>query len=234
MTTTFQKIEPVSKKTRVIVLLRDAISSGVIKAGDQIVEAKLAQQFGVGQGLIREALIELEHQGFVQRTPFSGTSVPTLTLEDAQQIFELRIELEPLAFSMAAQKVKESDVAELKDVIRKTRLAHESEDLDSFFENHLNFRKIVWKLSGNRYLQQALERVVVPLYALYFIRRPYNRDGILQTVVDCIEHQDKLMDAFQNRDSDRARIVARDFLTRMREYLGTRLVPEPNQESSHE
>src|SRR5262247_226029 len=107
MSTTFQRIEPVSKKTRVVVLLREAIVSGAIKGGEQIVEAKLAQQFGVGQGLIREALIELEHQGFVQRTPFSGTTVPTLTLEDAQQIFELRIELEPLAFSLAASRINE-------------------------------------------------------------------------------------------------------------------------------
>src|SRR5438045_7958240 len=104
MTTTFQKIEPVSKKARIVTLLREAIISGAIQSGEQIVEGKVAQQFGVGQGLIREALIELEHQGFVQRTPFSGTQVPKLSLEDAQQIFDIRIELEPLAFSLAGQK----------------------------------------------------------------------------------------------------------------------------------
>src|SRR5262247_3701609 len=107
MTTTFQKIEPVSKKVRLVSLLREAIVSGALRSGEQVVEGKLAQQFGVGQGLIREALIELEHHGFVQRTPFSGTTVPTLTLEDAQQIFELRIELEPLAFSLAASRINE-------------------------------------------------------------------------------------------------------------------------------
>src|SRR5215472_18888196 len=101
MSPTFQKIEPVSKKARVLVSLREAIVSGAIQGGDQIVEAKIAQEFGVGQGLIREALIELEHQGFVQRTPFSGTQVSKLSMEDAQQIFELRIELEPLAFFLA-------------------------------------------------------------------------------------------------------------------------------------
>ena len=93
MTAIFQKIEPVSKKTRLVTTLREAIISGAIQAGEQIVEGKIAQQFGVGQGLIREALIELEHQGFVQRTPFSGTQVTRLTLEDAQQIFDLIREL---------------------------------------------------------------------------------------------------------------------------------------------
>src|SRR5205814_9330622 len=99
--TLFQKIEPVSKKTRVVTLMKEAILAGAIQSGEPIVEGKIAQQFGVGQGLIREVLIELEHQGFVQRTPFSGTQVVKLSSEDAQQIFEIRIALEPLAVLLA-------------------------------------------------------------------------------------------------------------------------------------
>jgi DNA-binding GntR family transcriptional regulator len=226
MTPTFERIEPVSKKTRVVSLLREAILSGTVKGGDQIVEAKLAQQFGVGQGLVREALIELEHHGFVQRTPFSGTTVTTLTLEDAQQIFEVRIELEPLAFSLAATRASKRDIASLSELVEKTKLEAKAEDLEGFFESHLNFRKKVWELSGNRYVQQALERVVIPLYALYLIRNSYNRQGILQTIVECIEHQDRILDAFSRKDAEAARQVVREFLTRMKEYLGTRLVPE--------
>jgi len=223
---TFERIEPVSKKTRVVSLLRQAILSGTIKGGEQIVEAKLAQEFGVGQGLIREALIELEHHGFVQRTPFTGTIVPMLTLEDAQQIFEVRIELEPLAFFLAARRASERDVAALTRIIDKTKIDAKAEDLEEFFESHLSFRKKVWELSGNRYLQQALERVVIPLYALYLIRRTYNREGIVQTLDECIEHQDRILDAFRRKDAEAGRLVARDFLVCMREYLGTRLVPE--------
>jgi DNA-binding GntR family transcriptional regulator len=223
---TFERIEPVSKKTRVVVLLREAILSGRLKGGEQIVEAKLAQEFGVGQGLVREALIELEHHGFVQRTPFTGTTVPKLSLEDAQQIFEVRIELEPLAFSLATKRATEHDVAILNELNEKTKLEAKAEDLEGFFESHLSFRKKVWELSGNRYVQQALERVVIPLYALYLIRRPYNREGIVQTVFECIEHQDKILEAFRSNDAEAARKVSRNFLERMKDYLGTRLVPE--------
>jgi len=226
MSTTFQKIEPVSKKTRVVTLLREAIVSGAIKGGEQIVEAKIAQQFGVGQGLIREALIDLEHQGFVQRTPFSGTHVQTLTLDDAQQIFDLRIELEPLAVYLAGTKATDRNLAELKALVEKTKVAAKARDLDDFFDSHLNFRKEIWRLSGNRYVQQTLERAVIPLYALYLIRRSYNLEGILQTVDDCIAHQDRILEAFQRKDIQEARRVSRDFLIQMKEYLGTRLVPE--------
>src|SRR5205809_7363067 len=114
--TTFQKVEPISKKARVAASLREAIISGAIQSGEQIVEGKIAQQFGVGQGLIREALIELEHQGFVQRTPFSGTQVPKVSLEDAQQIFDLRIELEPLAFALTGQKASPEQLTEVGEL----------------------------------------------------------------------------------------------------------------------
>jgi len=226
MSSTFERIEPVSKKTRVVSVLKGAILSGAVKGGEQIVEAKLAQEFGVGQGLIREALIELEHCGFVQRTPFTGTTVTSLKLEDAQQIFEMRIELEPLAFSLAAKKANAQDIAILNELHRKTKLEAQSENLEGFFEVHLNFRKKVWEMSGNSYLQQALERVVIPLYALYLIRRSYNREGIIQTVFECIDHQDKILEAFGRKDEEAARQVARNFLMKMKEYLGTRLVPE--------
>ena len=226
MSKTFERIEPVSKKTRVVTMLRQAILSGTIGGGEQIVEAKLAQEFGVGQGLIREALIELEHHGFVQRTPFTGTTVPTLTIEDAQQIFEVRIELEPLAFSLAAKRATERDIATLTEIVEKTKREAKAENLEGFFESHLEFRKKAWEISGNRYVQQALERVVISLYALYLIRRSYNREGILQTVSECIEHQDRILDALRRNESETARQVARDFLIRMKEYLGTRLVPE--------
>src|SRR5262245_10913680 len=157
MSPIFQKIEPVSKKARIVTLLREAIISGAMEGGEQIVEAKLAQQFGVGQGLIREALIDLEHQGFVQRTPFSGTNVSILTLEDVQKIFEVRIELEPLAFYLAGKNADEQDLSDLIDIAQKTNIAFESKDRDGFFASHLSFRKKIWQLSGNRHLQQALE-----------------------------------------------------------------------------
>src|SRR5689334_24108027 len=123
MTITFQKLEPVSKKARLVTTLREAIASGALQTGAQIVEAKLAQEFGVGQGLIREALIELEHQGFVHRTPFSGTQVPKLTVEDALHIFDIRIELEPLAVFLAGPRLTEEDVSMLQQVAEQSAAA---------------------------------------------------------------------------------------------------------------
>ena len=226
MPLTLQKIEPISKKDRIVASLREAIISGSIRSGEQIVEGKLAQQLGVGQGVIREALIELEHHGFVQRTPFAGTQITKLTLQDAQHIYDIRIELEPLAFSLAGSHADVQNISALRELTEKTKIASQAEDLPSFFENHLAFRKMVWTLSENRYLLQILERMVIPLYGLYMIRQSYNLEGILQTTYDCTAHQDRIIIAYEQKSFEEARETARNFLIKMKDYLGTRLPPE--------
>jgi DNA-binding GntR family transcriptional regulator len=107
----------------------------------------------------------------------------------------------------------------------RSRIVSKAGDLGPFFETHLAFRKKIWSLSGNRYLQQVLERVVIPLYGLYVIRQSYNLEGIIQTTIDCTEHQDRILAAYEQKSFEEAREVSRYFLKRMKEYLGTRLPP---------
>ena len=219
MTSKFQKLEPVSKKQRVIESLKAAILSGTLKSGEAIVEGKIAQEFGVGQGLIRESLIELEHQGFVQRTPFSGTQVMQLSWDDVQQIFDVRIALEPLAVSLTGAALTAHSLEELQRLANKVKRAGEKQNLDAFFESHLLFRRRIWELSGNKYLLQELERVVIPLYALYFIRRSSQRENILGTVADCINHQEQILAAYESGNFAEAKQIAHEFLARMKDYL---------------
>lgn len=223
--TIFQKLQPVSKKARVVSALTDAIISGALRPGDQIVEGKLAQQLGVGQGLIREALIELEHLGFVQRSPFSWTQVTTFTNEDAEHIFEIRIKVEPLAFEGACKKADAKHIAELWDLVAKARDGASAEQLAVFFENHLAYRRKVWELSGNRFLKETLERLVSPLYALYLVRANFNREGLFQTIHECIAHQEETLRAFEAGNAQEAARIVGDFLRKMKDNLGSRLLP---------
>jgi DNA-binding GntR family transcriptional regulator len=221
----FQKLQPVSKKIRVVEALKEAILSGALQSGDQIVEGKLAQQLGVGQGLIREALIELEHQGFVQRSPFSWTQVTTFTNEDAEQIYEIRIRLEPLAFALAARAATPEQIAELRELVVKARESATSQDLSIFFESHIVYRRRVWELSGNRFLRETLERLVAPLYALFLMRANFNREGLLQTIQACILHQEATLRAFEAKDPEEAERVVQGFLRQMKDYIGSKLLP---------
>jgi DNA-binding GntR family transcriptional regulator len=108
-----------------------------------------------------------------------------------------------------------------------TSAAHEAESgkVDGFFENHLAFRRIVWKVSGNKYLQQTLERLVIPLFALFLIRGGGNRQGLLKTARDCVTHQEMILAAFEIQDVAQVKRVVRQFLVSMKQNLGSNLLP---------
>jgi DNA-binding GntR family transcriptional regulator len=163
-------IQPISKRDQVVKAMKDAILSGTIQPGASIVESKIAQQLGAGVPLIREALIELEHQGFVQRTPYKGTTVTKLSPIDVRRIFALRVEMEALAIEWAKEHTTEDDLAYLRQTIQKMERAAKALDLPQFYEADLAFHRKIWSLSGNPYLADAIERLVVPLFAFFLMK----------------------------------------------------------------
>ena len=174
-------IQPISKRDQVIRALKEAILSGTIQPGASIVETKVAQQLGAGVPLIREALIELEHQGFVQRTPYKGTTVTKLGQSDIKRIFRLRVELEALAIEWAKEHVTEADLKSLRQTIRNMEQAAIDLDLTLFYEADLAFHRKIWNLSDNPYLTDALERVVVPLFAFFLMKTSRRRNSYVES-----------------------------------------------------
>jgi DNA-binding GntR family transcriptional regulator len=174
-------IQPISKRDQVIRALKDAILSGTIQPGASIVETRVAQQLGAGVPLIREALIELEHQGFVQRTPYKGTTVTKLGPGDIKRIFRLRVELEALAIEWAKENVTDADLESLGQTIRNMEQAAKDLDLTLFYEADLAFHRKIWNLSDNPYLTDALERVVVPLFAFFLMKTSRRRNSYVES-----------------------------------------------------
>src|SRR5205085_10026439 len=136
-------------------------------AGESIVENKVAQDLGVGRPLVREALIELEHQGYVQKVHYKGTAVTKLSAADIEHIFVLRVELESVSIEWAKNNATLADLSELRDLTQKMRKGAEDMALDVFYDNDIAFHRKLWQMSGNPYLVGVLERLVVPLFAFF-------------------------------------------------------------------
>ena len=199
-------IQPISKRDQVVRAVKEAILTGSIPPGASIVEARIAQQVGAGIPLVREALIQLEHHGFVQRTPYKGTTVTKLEPADIKQIFRLRVELEGLAIEWARENVTAADIEELRGVIKKMKQAAAELDMDQFYESDLDFHRKIWLMSGNSYLVDALERVTVPLFAFFVMktrREPesYTESAIMhEKIVDAMSqmHATELSDVMKS------------------------------------
>ena len=145
-------IQPTSKKNQVVLAIKEAILAGSISPGDQIVESRIAQELGSGIPLVREALIELEHQGFVHKTPYKGTIVTQLGPKEIREIFQLRVELEALAVEWAKHRVTPVDIKDLEKLIHRMAQSAAELDLAQFYQIDLDFHRRLWSLSGNSYL----------------------------------------------------------------------------------
>ncbi len=151
--------------------IREAIISGKLKPGDRLVEQRLAGSLGIGQPTIREALKELEFQGFVRKVPHKGTYVTQLSKEDFRKILQVRLALESLAIDLAARSMEAEYAAELSEIVSDMESAAKSFDRLAFHRLDLAFHRKIWSITSNEYLEMALERVVFALFAFVLFQQ---------------------------------------------------------------
>ena len=161
----FGQIETVSLTQRVISALKDAFFAGKLKPGDSIVERQLAREMNVGTPVVREALISLKHEGFVRRVNNKGSYVTQFTAREVRELYTLRIELETLALQWARTRTTETDVAELTQLADRLVEAGSRGSRSDFLKADFEFHRYYWRLSGNPFLADTLERLMAPLFA---------------------------------------------------------------------
>ncbi len=214
-------IHAVSKRDQVVASLKEAILSGEIAPGEAIVESRIAKQLGAGIPLVREALIELEQQGYVQKVAYKGTTVTKLEREDVEQIFRLRVELETLAIDWARERVAEEDLRVLRELTAGMRQAAEALDLARFYENDLAFHRRIWELSGNGYLVDCLERVVVPLFAFFVMKNTRQAASYIESA----KSHEKIIDGMATLSGARLRGLMKGTLADWRAETLDELLP---------
>lgn len=87
-------------REQISIRLREAIINGTLEPGSQVIESKLASQFGVSRGPLREAIRELINEGLLVSRSYTATFVLYLSKEDVQEIYSVRTMLEIFAFEL--------------------------------------------------------------------------------------------------------------------------------------
>jgi DNA-binding GntR family transcriptional regulator len=187
-------------KDRVAELIKDAILNGRLEPGDRIVEMKVASDLGVGTTAVREALFELESQGFVSRITNKGTFVTELTADDVEQILRVRRELEGLAIELLQERGTEADFLALEKLVQDMRSAAVEGNFQGFYRSDLEFHRTIWSMSGNRFVAKALDNTVVPLFAFFIMKNP--RDSVADLVASVGKHAE-VVRALRNHEDAR-------------------------------
>jgi DNA-binding GntR family transcriptional regulator len=161
----FDQIETVSLTERVISALKEAFFIGKLKPGDPIVERQLAREMNVGTPVVREALISLKHEGYVRRVNNKGSYVTQFTPDEVRHLYTLRVELETLALQWARTRITKDELAELRRRVDALVVAGDRGSRSEFLRADFEFHRYYWKLSGNPFLADLLERMMAPLFA---------------------------------------------------------------------
>ena len=134
------RVRRVSLAHSVTAQLSRAIVAGDFPAGAKLSEPSLAAKLGVSRAPVREALIELELRGLVEFDPQGRTRVPTLSPTDIQEIHLVRMALDPLAASLAAEHADAATFTALEANIEATKSARtlaEVSRLDAEFHDRI-------------------------------------------------------------------------------------------------
>jgi len=110
--------QPAVLGEKVSQILTDAILEGILKQGDQLVEAELQKQFGISRSPLREAFRDLEKRGLVVIVPRKGTFVKAITEKDIRENFPVRATLEGLAARQAFSNMTAKELKELRRALR--------------------------------------------------------------------------------------------------------------------
>ena len=100
-------------------MLRELILAGSLPAGAKLGEAELATRLDVSRTPVREALSRLAAEGLVDLVPNRGARVARWSDEDLEQIFELRLRLEPYAVGLAVPRLTDSDLDDLENLAQR-------------------------------------------------------------------------------------------------------------------
>jgi DNA-binding GntR family transcriptional regulator len=138
-------------------MIRQDILSCVLEPAVMLTEAALTARYQIGKATCRVALQRLAQEGFVRIVPRQGYMVTPITLKDVEEVFALRLQLEPLSARLAAGK---ADIALLQQLERACRNDDTSLGINSrigiFMDANASFHMAIAECSGNGRLVRML------------------------------------------------------------------------------
>jgi DNA-binding GntR family transcriptional regulator len=136
-------------RERIVDTIREAIINGILSPGTKISEPELAERFGISRTPIREALRQLESEGFITVIPRKGAVVSTLSRKDVEDFYELKSILEGFAARKAVEKVTDKDISQMENLNRQLERLTKKGDLKKAFQIHSDFHHVFLSACGN-------------------------------------------------------------------------------------
>lgn len=144
-----EKIHYKTRTEHVLDLIKEDILSGTLKSGEPLRQSSLAEKYQVSRIPIREALLQLESQGLVRMEAHKGAIVTEISIQEIDELFQLRAILEPHILQTAIPNMDNECFKLCDDILNKLENALDNKkNIDQWSEYNYEFHKTLYEPAG--------------------------------------------------------------------------------------
>ena len=205
----------------VFMSLRKAILTGKIKPGERLTEVKLGKILGTSRTPIREAIRMLEQESLVTIVPGSGARVSRMTVEDLQEVMEVRSALEQLSAGLASERITQKEKEQLREACYAFVRSTQSGDSMMIADADVRFHDCILKAAKNGKLGGILDGLAdnIYRYRYEFIQDDDHYEHLIG------EHTD-ICNRILEGDREGAEKAARNHIARQWTYIRDQLLAD--------
>lgn len=207
--------------------LRDAILNRLFKPGDRLQVDEIAERLGVSLTPVRHAIQQLATEGLIEIKPRSGTFVATLSLEDIDATFDVRIALECLAAEKAMDRMRPADMERLEELLELLRQPVNNEEaLRKHERANGELHLLLIEAAGNRRLTEIYKglNAHLTIARIHAAERNTNEDPrppqeIAKRLTAEQSEHDEIVASLKARDLPRMQAAVRNHIGRAKSSL---------------
>ena len=163
--------------------LKEKIINSELPPGYQTLEETLATSLGMSRTPVREALIRLQNEGFVEVIPRKGMRVKPLTVQDVHEISEVLSCLEcEAAEKLAQRRPSAEEMKILEQTIKDMDDALETEDMAAWAEADYRFHRSLVEMCGNRHLADVAGNFLDKAHRFRLLTLPHREKPVYSNV----------------------------------------------------
>lgn len=170
-----------SASAQVVAHVREAIRSGRLAPGQRLLEAELTGRLGMSRGPVREALAQLQVEGFIDVEPHRGARVHQMSRAEMVDLFHVRVLLAADAARLAAEHIGDAGNRARMAAERQRQLAlRDNTDLAAYAARNVEFHTLVDEMGGNRLLASMLDQLQTRVGPFLGLAQSRQRDRLLE------------------------------------------------------
>lgn len=196
----FRVLEQADLPSRIADLVLRAIGDGLLRPGERVTEARLAEQMGTSRAPVREALRLLESQGLIVSHPRRGFFVKSYNADELLEIYDLRECLELHNAQAVIAKMTDDDFKRLEAQVELLKqLGAEGRTQEQVVEDYA-FHRMLCEVGGNSRILKLFDQIATELRSgIALVGRIYDNP------VEIAKTHDPIIEALRARDVIRLR-----------------------------